>query len=187
LADDEKAHQKRLKEARKVLEKSYKLYQDGKIDQTELKERLRPYKAELVELNLVKGSKTDPPQGEKPAEDRPDVAKASVAAAEIVEVPIALRTRPWTRRSTLTLDEIRRRVDQLGSAGPSEGLRESYRQRYGEDLAPPPDNVTFQVARPPQPEQAIAPEPRLEQAAEQAPISERSRGFLKNLFTKKNT
>ncbi len=187
MADDEKAHQKRLKEARKVLEKSYKLYQGGKIDQNELKERLRPYKAELVELNLVKGSKTDAPPGEKPAEVKPDAAKASVEAAETVEVPISVRTKPWTRRSTLTLDEIRRRVDQLGSAGPSEGLRESYRQRYGEDLAPPPDNVTFQVARTPQPEQALAPEPQPEPTAEQAPISDRSKGFLKNLFTKKNT
>ena len=104
-----------------------------------------------------------------------------------MEIPASVRTRPWTRRSTLTLDEIRRRVDQLGSSGPSEGLRESYRMRYGEDLAPPPDNVTFQVASPIPTGQVPEKEPQAEQPAEQPPISERSKGFLKNLFNKKNT
>jgi hypothetical protein len=114
-------------------------------------------------------------------------AKTSVEAAEPMEIPASVRTMPWTRRSTLTLDEIRRRVDQLGSSGPSEGLRESYRMRYGEDLAPPPENVTFQVTLPIQTEQAPQPEAHAEQPAEQPPISERSKGFLKNLFNKKNT
>jgi hypothetical protein len=191
LADDDKAHQKRLKEARKVLEKSYKLYQDGKIDQDELKERLRPYKAELVELNLVKASKSDQTAEDKPVEapKAPEAKPASPPAESVekVEVPLSVRGRPWSRRSNLTLDEVRRRVDQLGSTGPSDGLKESYRSRYGEDLAPPLESVTFQVAGPAQPEQAPAPDPQPEQSPAPQPISDRSKGFLKSLFNKKGT
>jgi hypothetical protein len=176
LADDEKAHQKRLKEARKVLEKSYKLYTDGKIDAAELKERLKPYKEELVELKLVKPSKTPEPASGPPSGTAP-------APAQTVEVPRAVRDKAWRRRSNLTVEEIKRRVDQLGSSGPSDNLRETYRQRYGEDLAPPPDGVTFQVTRtvPQEPAPAETPAPPVANE----PISDRSKGFLKNLFSKK--
>src|SRR5512137_88957 len=98
MADDDKAHQKRLKEARKVLEKSYKLYSNGKIDQNELKERLRPWKAELVELGLAKGSKDD-----KPAEKAPEPARTETGTvqetveAEPVIVPSHIRGKAWQR------------------------------------------------------------------------------------------
>ncbi|MGA1819869.1 MAG: hypothetical protein ACMUHU_02550, partial [Thermoplasmatota archaeon] len=50
LPEDDRQHQKRLKEAKKVYEKNLKAFSQGKITKDELKEKLRPYKFELKEL-----------------------------------------------------------------------------------------------------------------------------------------
>ncbi|MDG6225283.1 MAG: hypothetical protein QCI82_07190 [Candidatus Thermoplasmatota archaeon] len=163
MADDDKKHQKRLKEARKVLEKNYRLYQEGKITTDELKEKLRPYKAELIELKLLKPDK---------AEERPP------EAVEARTMPLTIRAGPWKRTSTLTEDEVRRRIDQISSRGPSDGLKEVYRQRFGEDLSPPSEKVLFEIR------ERAAEAPEEEQAVEEGPrdMSDRSKGFLKTLF-----
>lgn len=163
MADDDRKHQKRLKEARKVLEKNYRLYQEGKITTDELKEKLRPYKAELIELKLLKSDK---------GEEKPPVT------VEASTIPVTIRTGPWKRTSTLTEDEVRRRIDQISSRGPSDGLKEVYRQRFGEDLSPPSEQVLFEIGE--REQKAPEEEPTLEE--EPRDMSNKSKGFLKNLF-----
>jgi hypothetical protein len=177
LADNDRKHQKRLKEARKTWDKYTGLYKDGKISSDDLKDKLRPYKAELVEIGLIKGDKKEEPKEE--TQPPMTMSPAEKPQKRILHV----RTDPWQRRSNLSMDEIRRKVDLQGLQGPSESLKESYRSKYGEDLSAPSEEVVFQVSP-----QASAPDPsegidNVEEIQEDS-ISDRSKGFLKSLFNK---
>jgi len=174
LSDDRK-HEKRLMQAQRTWDKYTALYKEGRIDSEGLKEKLRPYKEELVELKLIKGDRKEPAQEEKAAQE--------AKAPEPTQVTVNVGARSYRRRSTLTIDEIHRRIERLGLTGPSEDLMETYKRRYGEDLPRPSEDVTFEIASRPREEEDRAvdedPEPERPRREE---LSERSKGFLKGLF-----
>jgi len=177
LAENDRKHQKRLKEAQKTWDRYTGLYKAEKITSDELKDKLRPFKDELIELGLIKG---DRKEEAPPAQPGPEVPMR-----EPVRRAVPIPSEPWTRRSNLTVDEIRERIDMLGSAGPSESLRETYRSKYGEDLPTPPEDVTFQVSSRASGVHAPDPGEVMETGEpESNDISEKSKGFLKSLFNR---
>ena len=125
LAQDDKQHKKRLKEAHKY----FKAFKQGKISKDELKERLRPYKYELKELGYPVKIKDD--DGTK--EENEEGKEPSTSTQKIT-----VAYKPWTQSSSLTISEIERNVDLLSiGSSTSENLKRIYASRYGEELPPP--------------------------------------------------
>jgi hypothetical protein len=138
LAPEDKQHKKRLKEAQKTYTKYLKAFQQGKITKDELKEKLRPYKYELKELGFPVKIKDE----EEKTSDTPGKEETS---KEPDRVPVAYK--PWKKRSSLTIEEIERRVDTLSPGrSTSEKLKKLYETRFGEELAPPEDLIPFERA-----------------------------------------
>jgi hypothetical protein len=138
MASKDRQHEKKLREAEKAYNKWRKAFLAGKISKEELKENLRPFKYELHELNLVRLKEGDVPpedkEGEKEEEEAPKVPSAPVSYP------------PWSKKSSLTMDEIEERVDLLSlESRPSETLQMLYEKRYGEELSPPTDPVVFNI------------------------------------------
>ncbi|MGA1872656.1 MAG: hypothetical protein ACMUHY_03200 [Thermoplasmatota archaeon] len=140
MPEDERQHKKKLKEAKKVYEKNFKAFSQGKITKDELKDKLRPYKYELKELGYpVKIKDDDGPSDDekgKPGEE-------STKKSKPVKAPVSYRT--WAKRSSLTTEEIERNIDilSLGSST-SESLKSLYKSKYGEELPPPEDLIPFE-------------------------------------------
>jgi len=142
LAQTDRNHEKRLKEAEKAYSRWKKAYLSGKISKDELKEKLRPYKYELHELNLVKLKEGDAP----PPRETGKEPSAPEGRAGEDEAGASLRAdhSPWKKRSSLTIEEIEKRIDLLSlGSRPSETLQMLYEKRYGEQLEPPQDIVVF--------------------------------------------
>lgn len=146
MPQDERQHKKRLKEADKVYKKYFKAFTQGKVTKDELREKLRPYKFELKELGYPVKIRED----EKPPGEMSEGKKEEVKTTTSAEVATASKVdfRPWSKRSTLTMEEIEKRID-LRSIGTStsEPLSSLYRSRYGEELPPPEDLVPFEPPR----------------------------------------
>lgn len=140
MASTDRQHEKKLREAEKAYNKWKKAFLAGKISKEELKEKLRPYKYELHELNLVKLKEGDMPP--KEGEEQPKEDKE-----EEIEKPTApVSYPPWKKGSPLTLEEIENRIDMLSlDSRPSETLQMLYQKRYGESLSPPEDPVLFRI------------------------------------------
>jgi hypothetical protein len=140
LASTDRQHEKKLREAEKAYNKWKKAFLAGKISKEELKEKLRPYKYELHDLNLVKLKEGDIPP-EKSEQPAPDEAKGEVhKPIDPVTYP------PWRKRSSLTLEEIEDNIDMLSlESRPSETLQMLYEKRYGEQLSPPENPVIFSI------------------------------------------
>ncbi len=140
MASTDRQHEKKLREAEKAYNKWKKAFLAGKISKDELKEHLRPFKYELNELNLVKLKEGDlPPEAEKESGSEDQKVPETKPMAS-VSYP------PWKKRSSITMDEIEERVDLLSlDSRPSETLQMLYEKRYGEELSPPSDPVTFKV------------------------------------------
>ncbi|MBN1540035.1 MAG: hypothetical protein JW939_07810 [Candidatus Thermoplasmatota archaeon] len=146
MPEDDRQHRKRLKEADKVYKKYFKAFKQGKVTKDELRERLRPYKFELKELGYpVKIKDDERPSGEQPVEKKEE-EKATPGAAAMTGSKVTYR--PWSKRSTLTMEEIEKNIDlrSIGTSG-SEPLSSLYRSRYGEELLPPGDLVPFEPSR----------------------------------------
>ena len=109
MAQDDKQHKKRLKEARRIYERSFKAFKQGKIDKDELKEKLRPYKYELKELGYPVKIKDD---------DRPKEEKKEGSEAPKVQQKITVAYKPWAQRSSLTIEEIERFLEAPSPATP---------------------------------------------------------------------
>jgi hypothetical protein len=139
LAQDDKQHKKRLKEAQKTYNKFFKAFKQGKISKDELKERLRPYKYELKELGYPVKIKDD--------DDAKEESKEGTEPSKSTQ-KITVAYKPWTQRSALTISEIERNVDLLSiGSSTSENLKRIYASRYGEELPPPEDLVPFENAQ----------------------------------------
>lgn len=136
MPEDDRQHKKRLKEAQKVYDRNIKAFSQGKITKDELKEKLRPYKFELKELGYpVKIKDDERPPGEAEVEAKEESKPA--------KVPVSYK--PWSKRSSLTVDEIERSVDILSiGSSPSESLKSLYKSKYGEELPPPQDLIPFE-------------------------------------------
>jgi len=181
LASMDPDHKKRLKEAKKLYERSMKEFKAGKITKDALKDRLRPYKFELRDLGYPVTIKED----EKPTEAAPTPTAvapgeaAQVEGIEVAEMPIDAT--PWKRSSALTMEEIERRIDLLSfERNPSDSLRKIYRARYGEELAAPVESIP--QAPPTEgeaPSAPSAPEPAAP-SAELAPAEKRP--FWRSMF-----
>lgn len=146
LAQTDRNHEKRLKEAEKAYGRWKKAYLSGKISKDELKEKLRPYKYELHELNLVKLKE----EAAHPPRETGEGPSAPEGGAGEDEAGASLRAdhSPWKRRSSLTMEEIEKRIDLLSlGSRPSETLQMLYEKRYGEQLEPPQDIVVFHEER----------------------------------------
>ena len=138
MAPTDRKHEKKLREAERSYNKWKKAFLAGRISKDELKDKLRPYKYELHELNLVKLKESDHPSTE--GEDEPASEK------KVIDVQKPTTYPPWKKASSLTIEDIEGKVDQLSlGAKPSETLQMLYEKRYGEDLAPPQDLVSFHV------------------------------------------
>lgn len=136
MASIDKKKEKKLKEAEKAYNKWKRAYLSGRISKEELKDKLRPYKYELNELNLVKLKEGDEPskEGEEGKETE----------AKKVMKPVSYP--PWKKRSSLTVEEIETRVDQLSlGSRPSETLQKLYERRYGEELEAPKDLLVYHI------------------------------------------
>jgi hypothetical protein len=139
MASMDRQHEKKLKEAEKAYNKWKRAFLAGKISKEELKEKLRPYKYELHELNLVKLKEGDIP----PREEDNSGGKEEPETVRPVE-PVAYP--PWRKRSSLTLEEIEDSIDMLSlDSRPSETLQMLYEKRYGEQLSPPENPVVFSI------------------------------------------
>ena len=136
MAQDDKEHKKKLKEAQKTYNKFFKAFKQGKITKDELKEKLRPYKYELKELGYPVKIKDD---------DRPKEESKTEKTEEVKEHKIPVSYKPWSKRSSMTIEEIEKNVDlmSLGSSS-SDSLKRLYQSRYGEELAPPNDLIPFE-------------------------------------------
>lgn len=138
MAPTDRKHEKKLREAERAYNKWRKAFLAGKISKDEFKDKLRPFKYELHELKLVKLKEGDTPpkeEGDEPASEK-----------KVIDVQRPVTYHPWKKASSLTIEEIERRVDLLSlGSKPSETLQMLYEKRYGEDLAPPQDLVTFHV------------------------------------------
>ena len=97
LAQDDKQHKKRLKEARRTYERSFKAFKQGRMDKDELKEKLRPYKYELKELGYPVKIKDD---------DRPKEEEKAKIETPGSQQKITVAYKPWAQRSSLTIEEI---------------------------------------------------------------------------------
>jgi hypothetical protein len=135
LAQEDKQQKKRLKEAQKTYNKFFKAFKQGKITKDELKEKLRPYKYELKELGYPVKIKDD---------DRPKEEKEEEQIKETKETKIAISYKPWSKRSSLTIEEIERKVDLLSMGSTSDNLKRLYQSKYGEELPPPEDLIPFE-------------------------------------------
>jgi hypothetical protein len=135
LAQDDKQQKKRLKEAQKTYNKFFKAFKQGKITKDELKEKLRPYKYELKELGYPVKIKDD---------DRPKEEKEEEKVQEKKETNVVISYKPWSKRSSLTIEEIERNIDMMSVGSSSESLKKLYLSKYGEELPPPEDLVPFE-------------------------------------------
>jgi hypothetical protein len=176
LAPEDKQHQKRLKEAKKIYTKSLKAFQQGKITKDELKEKLRPYKYELKELGF--------PVKIKDEEEKPSEAPKKEEDKKPERSPIAYKA--WNKRSSLTIEEIEKSIDTLSPGrSTSEKLKKLYESRFGEELAPPEDLIPFDRVGSELPEgkvrgalpAAVGPE---DEAEEESPGDRKS--LLRSLF-----
>lgn len=138
MAQDDKQQKKRLKEAQRTYNKFFKAFKQGKITKDELKEKLRPYKYELKELGYPVKIKDD----DKPKEEEEE-EKETVQKVKDQRIPVSYK--PWSKRSSLTIEEIERKVDLLSiGSSSSDTLKKLYQSRYGEELPPPDDLVPFE-------------------------------------------
>jgi hypothetical protein len=141
MASTDRKHEKKLREAEKEYNKWKKAFLAGKITKEELKERLRPFKYELHELNLVKLK-----EGDLPPKETEEEEEAKEEEKKVIDVKEKVSYSPWSKRSSLTIEEIEERVDLLSlGSRPSETLQMLYEKRYGEDLSPPEDLISYHV------------------------------------------
>lgn len=138
MAQDEKQQKKRLKEAKRTYNKYFKAFKQGKVTKDELKEKLRPYKYELKELGYPVKIKDD----DRPKEDKNEEKGEAVKETAVTKIPISYK--PWSKRSSMTIEEIERKVDHLSFGSSSDTLKKLYQSRYGEELPPPDDLVPFE-------------------------------------------
>jgi len=174
LAPDDKQHKKRLKEAQKTYTRYLKAFQQGKITKDELREKLRPYKFELKELGF--------PVKIKDEEERPSGAPEKVEEERPRQVPIVYN--PWKKRSSLTIEEIEKRVDTLSPGrSTSDKLKKLYESRFGEELAPPGDLIPFSRAEPELPQaRARGALPAATAEEEEGQSTGERRSLLRSLF-----
>lgn len=141
MARTDRKQEKKLKEAEKAYNKWKRAFIAGKITKDELKDKLRPYKYELHELNLVKLKEGDLPPKD---EDKTDEGSQETGKEPAVRKPVTYP--PWKKRSSLTMEEIEDRVDLLSlGKKPSETLKMLYEKRYGEELSPPEDPILLDI------------------------------------------
>jgi hypothetical protein len=189
LASDDKKHAKRLKEADKIFQKQYKLLKTGKITKDQFKERIKPYKDELIELGYpIKSSKK-----EDAAEEPKSVSAEPVEAEpeEVKKTPIArIKVNQWEKRSSLTMEEIEMRIDEISlGRNPSDGLKALYEAKYGEELEPPAELVQFTMPEDSSSDSTdyVVPEDNVEEPEESQAIVEtgKKKSFFKSVFKKK--
>ncbi len=181
MAQDDKQHKKRLKEAQKTYNKYFKAFKQGKITKDELKERLRPYKFELKELGYPVKIKDD---------DRPEEEVKKDAGEAPKKQQLAVAYKPWSKRSSLTIEEIEKEVDYLSiGASTSESLKRIYQNKYGEELPPPEDLVPFETGEkelPPRKVRGALPSASDENEEEGSElVAGEKRSFWKNIFKEK--
>ncbi|MBN1390197.1 MAG: hypothetical protein JXA22_06105 [Candidatus Thermoplasmatota archaeon] len=140
LPEDDRQHKKRLKEADRVYKKFFKAFQQGKVTKEELREKLRPYKFELKELGYPVKIRDDEKPPQQPSDEKKEEARTTPASR--------VTYRPWSKRSSLTIEEIEKRIDHRSlETSTSEPLRSLYRSMYGEELPPPEDFVPIEDHR----------------------------------------
>lgn len=182
MAQDDKQHKKRLKEAQKTYNKYFKAFKQGKITKDELKERLRPYKFELKELGYPVKIKDDDRPKEEVKEDEGEGAKKQ---------QIVIAYKPWSKRSSLTIEEIQRNVDLMSiGSSTSESLKKLYQSKYGEELPLPEDLVPFETGVKELPSRKVrgalpsASDEEEEEGSEELVAGEK-RSFWKSIFKEK--
>ncbi|MGA1821829.1 MAG: hypothetical protein ACMUIG_04820 [Thermoplasmatota archaeon] len=188
MASDDKKHAKRLKEADKIFQKQYKLLRTGKITKDQFKERIKPYKEELIELGYpIKSSKKEEPAEEPKAEPVETVEPVEIEKGE-KSSPGRISVNSWEKRSSLTVEEIEMRIDELAlGRNPSDGLRALYEAKFGEELEPPTELVHFTMPEEPESDNTEYAGTEEEEPSESQEIveTEKKKGFLKSVFKKR--
>lgn len=185
LASDDKKHAKRLKEADKIFQKQYKLLKTGKITKDQFKEKIKPYKEELIELGYpIKSSKKEEVREEPKSEPA-----APVEAEEKTEPVVGrITVNQWKKRSSLTTEEIEERIDEISlGRNPSDGLKALYEAKYGEELEPPTELVQFTIPGGSESDDPVSDIPDEQEPSESQAIVEtgKKKGFFKSVFKKK--
>jgi len=178
MASPEREHKKRLKEAEKTLIRMNKLRVQGKIGKEEFVQALRPYKDELIELGYPirtkEGTKEEAVSEKENIEDR----KQKERVGHRVDTDIR-----WRKRSTLTMDEIERSIDRFSTGKkPSGSLQRIFQERYGEELEPPEEGVTFTMGSDDGGDPPVEEELRAEEPEEDGTAGSEKKPFWKSMI-----
>jgi hypothetical protein len=108
-------------------------FSEGKFSEEEFKKKLDALKAKYKKDEKPEKVKFKVKSEDKPAaEKKPEKKKADgIKEAKVIEVP-----EKYSRRSSYSINDIKKKIDRLDSEGVS-SLRDRYKEKYGEELSVP--------------------------------------------------